>query len=351
MTAPTDGRDDIPMSSAGKVKAKKASWLWHQRLTHGSVNLIAGRSCSGKSTVVAALVADITGGPSLPGQLAARPRGPVLWCSAEENIRTVVIPRLKRSRAKLAHVHFPGVDGSGITRHLLELPGDLSWVKAQAWHHGVKAIVLDPLASYCPFTDLNQQQQVRSLLGQLRALAEDCDLTWICVAHPSKQRSGPILDRLFGSASLVHFCRSVLLVGEHPERDGRRVIVHAKPSEGPPAPTLSFRLALDPKGKAPPCVEWDGECPVTVDDLSGEGLTAGDLDSHIDARDLLRERCRDWRPAKDVLREGLEAGLSERTLRNAKAELKMASRYINDGATGARWEWGPPDSKKKGGEA
>lgn len=342
----------IPWSHAGEIKKKSTRWLWDRRVSEGSVMLVAGRGGSGKSTLVAALVADITGGPPMPGG-KKRSRGrSVLWLTAEEGTQTVVAPRLRRMGAVVKRVVFPGVDSAGVTQHMIQLPGDLVFLRGLVQLKNAAAIVLDPLASFCPTVDLNQQQQVRQLMGSLRMVSEATGVTWVCIAHPNKSRSGPILDRIFGSAAISHFARSVLLVGEHPEMDGRRVVVHAKTGEGEFAPTLAFRLEIDEAKPGPPGVEWLGEVPITKDHLTTEGMTAGDLDAHVDARALLRERCKEWRRAKEVLAEGLAAGIKEHTLRNAKAELKMDSRFQNDGINPPFWEWGPPGSKDtKGGKS
>lgn len=305
--------------------------------------MMAGRGGSGKSTVAAALAASVTGGPLMHANVEKpRCRGSVLWFGAEESAPKTVTPRLRAAGARMAKVIYPGLDDEGQVQHAIEFPADLHHVRDMCGDLNVKLCIVDPLASYCPGIDLNQQQPVRQLLGAMRLVAEQIGFSWLLIAHPNKSRTGPILDRIFASAALVHVCRSVLLVGEHPAADGRRVVVHAKTNEGEYMPTVCFRLNIDPEKKLPPTVSWIGEVPVTKEMLGVEAMDAGECDQHLDARALLRGSLTEWRPAKEIIAEAAAAGIGERSLRTAKAELQIPSRRVANGLTNPHWEWGPP---------
>jgi putative DNA primase/helicase len=340
--------DAMPYTTAGRVRARKVRWLWWERVAEGSVTVLAGRSGGGKSTIATALVADVTGGPRLPCQVGPRIRGGVLWLSAEESPAKVMKPRFRAAGARAGKVVYPGVDDDGITQHFVELPADLHHLRLMVLDLDVRLIVLDPLASFCPQVDLNQQQPVRELMKGLRTVSEQTGVAWVLICHPNKTRTGPVEDRIFGSGAIKDFARSVLLVGGHPEADGRQVVVHVKASEGQVSPSLAFRFRRDPAGKVPPTLDWCGEVPVTKEMLGVEALDAGELDQHRDARELLRSLVKEWRPSKEVMSEALAAGIGERTLRTAKAELAIPSRRVANGFGPPHWEWGPPPPPKGG---
>lgn len=337
----------IPVALASGIRQRKTRWLWTGRLSCGSVALLAGRSSSGKSTLAAGIAAQLTGGPRLAGHEGPVVRGAVLWLSAEESLATIVKPRLRAAGANLRKVAFPGSDEYGVTQHAVEFPADLPALRTLILDMNAALVIVDPLASYTPSIDLNAQQAVRQLMGGLQTVSQQTGVTWLVVAHPNKSRTGNVLDRIFGSGAIRDFARSILLVGEHPECDGSRVVVNAKQSEGAEAPSLRFRFAFKDDKPLPPRVDWQGETPVTKEMLGVDAMDAGEQDGYLDARELLRTILTDWRPAKEVLAEGQAAGISERTMRAAKAELRCASRRVNDGMRPPHSEWGPPDTKPK----
>lgn len=339
----------LPVVSASSIRRRVIRWLWRDRISIPTTVLLAGRGGVGKSTLAASIAAHVTGGPSLDPASKDKRLGSVLWLSAEENLSVVTRPRLDVAGAKLKSVYFPGVDDTGQVQHAIEFPSDLAKLQDLACDLGVKLIVVDPLASYCPSVDLNQQQPVRALMAALKLVSERVGLSWLLIAHPNKSKSGNVLDRIFASKSLVDAARSVLLVGNHPDGSDKRVVVHGKTNEGPLATTLGYRLVAD-DNKGVPAVRWIGPQNVTADMLGIEALDAGGTDEHLDARTLLQSLIGDdWRPAQEILTEARRTGIGETTLRKAKAELGVPSKRVDNGLADAHWEWGiPPNGWPKG---
>lgn len=338
------GRQDDgppPCPTAANIRRKKQRWLWTGRLAVGSAALLGGRGGIGKSTIGAAIAAHVTGGPQLVGHVGSRVRGSVLWFPAEENVAVQTVSRLRAAGARMRKVYFPGLDAAGLTERVLEFPLGLGEVEKIARQTKAVLAIVDPLASYVQGIDLNRQQDVRSLFQAFRLVSERSGITWLFIAHPSKVRTGPVLDRLFGSASLVHCARSVMMVGGHPDGSSCRVLVHGKTNEGLPAPSLNYDLPLR-AGQHAPSVQWLGESDVTLEQLGIEALDAGELDAHGDARTLLQTMLsHNAKPAKEVLAEAAACGIGERTMRTAKAELRIPSKRIADGYGNPHWEWGP----------
>jgi hypothetical protein len=330
-----------PCPSAASIRRKKQRWLWFGRLAAASSCILGGRGGAGKSTLAAAIAAHVTGGPTLTAHDGPRSRGGVLWFPAEENVAVQTVARLKAAGARTKKVFFPGLDGAGLTERVVEFPADLGEVEDVARRTGAVLAIVDPLASYVQGCDLNRQQDVRNLFQAFRLVSERTGISWLFLAHPSKVRTGPVLDRLFGSASLVHCARSVMILGGHPDGSAVRVLIHAKTNEG----TLQTALQLDlplRQGQHAPSVQWLGPCDVTLEQLGVEALDAGELDAHLDARELLKRILKDGpRAAKDVLAEATACGIGERTMRKAKAELRCPSVRVDSGYNPPHWDWGP----------
>jgi len=343
------GKDSPPLDvppSAASIRRRKQRWLWTGRLAVSSICLLGGRGGVGKSTLAAAVAAHVTGGSPLAGHDGPRVKGSVLWFPAEENVSVQTVSRLRAAGARMPRVYFPGLDKQGLTERLLDFPSSLAEVENIARQTRAVLIIVDPLASYVVGPDLNRMQDVRQLFAGFRLVSERSGVAWLFIGHPSKMRTGPVLDRLFGSAALVQCARSVMMVGGHPDGTQVRCCVHGKTNEGQLAKTLNYDLPMR-QGQFAPSVQWLGESNVTLEMLGVEALDAGELDAHTDARSLLQKILADGpMPAKDVLTEGAACGIGERTMRAAKAELAIPSSRIDKGYDRPHWEWGPLPKKE-----
>ncbi len=327
--------------TAASIRRRKQRWIWSGRIATGAATVLGGRGGIGKSTIAAAVAAHVTGGPALWGHDGPRVRGSVLWLPAEESVATITVPRLRAAGAKMRQVFFPGLNSQGYTERVIEIPQGLGELEVLCLRHGASLIVVDPLASYVNGVDLNRQQDVRLVYQAMRLVSERTGVAWLLVCHPSKVRTGPLIDRLFGSAAIGHCARSVLIVGRHPDGTERRTVVHDKTNDGEPCPSVDYHIEGHEK-YGTGVIRWEGPSTVTSEQLGIESLDAGELDAHADARRLLTQLLGDGpRPAKEVLQEGAACGIGERTLRAAKAELRIPSRRIADGYGDPHWEWGP----------
>jgi len=307
----------------------------------GTVACLCGRKGTGKSSVAAALAADVSGGPRIKGG-RPRPLGHVLWYAAEEPTSTATQPRLAEAGADLDQVSFLGVDRSGRLERRLSLPGDLWALQRTVVDSGARLLVLDPWTGCLSSgLSLNDEQSLRTALEPLAALADATGCTVLLIGHVRKEGHGPALDQVLGGVAVVNISRSVLRCDTHPDRPERYLLSHVASNVGL-APTLEFSIAGPVAGAG--AVHWHGESALDAETLA-EGIgDSGDRDESADARQLLRRRLDAGRvPAKEMLGEALAAGISQRTLRRAKAKLHVPSYRTRTGAGSVGyWEWGPP---------
>ena len=132
MTLPqTDIHNQAPKitcRSFKRLRKRKVRWLWPSRIALGMLTILEGRKQCGKSTIAAAIAADVTGGPRL-SRGRRRALGDVLWLTVEEDLARAVRPRLEASGAYLARVHFPEQPDRPGELRLLLLPEDLEQAK------------------------------------------------------------------------------------------------------------------------------------------------------------------------------------------------------------------------------
>ena len=99
-------------------------------------------------------------------------------------------------------------------------------------------LVIDPLQAFLPNTaNMNNRQQMRRVLQDLRMLAQQRGFAILLVTHTNKNPSAFGRKRLNGSGELWDTARSVLIMGH--TRDGSKSYVsHEKSSYGVPADTI-----------------------------------------------------------------------------------------------------------------
>jgi hypothetical protein len=328
------------LTPAMAFKPKPITWLWDGAVSIPSLVLLAGRGGCGKSLIAADLAARISTGRNYEDAHRLAAARSVLWLPAEDAVEQVVIPRLRAAQASMNRIFLAGVSEDGTVSKRWSLPGDAEAIGHMAKQVDAALIVLDPLASFCQGIDLNQQQAVRGLCSELYAVALRYGLTWFCLAHPNKATTGAVLDRVFGSASLVHCSRSVMLAGSHPHVPGVKVLIHAKSNEGALCKTKTYSIHVA-DGQA--SIVWGDAANVDAEELGVESLGVGERDAAADARALLIQLLsRQAVPAADVIKEAKDCGIGERTLRTAKAEMRIPSRRETSSMGVVQWVWCPP---------
>ena len=121
--------------------------------------------------------------------------------------------------------------------------------------------------------------------------------------------------------------RSVLLVGRMKKEPSIRVIVHDKSSLAPEGKSVAFSI----EDSTPRWVE--GYEKITASDL----LNGGPTDSKVDmAEKLIRDKLSGAAsaPASEMFQAAKQAGISKRTLKIAKENLK-----VDSVKKGERWHW------------
>lgn len=331
--------DGLQWASLADVSPEAPRWLWQGRVPLGGVTIIGGKKGRGKTSVAAAIAASLLGGAKLPGE-TKRQSGCVCWATIEESYGGAVRPRLELAGAKVSGVWYPTRGPADAFPRSLDLPNGLGQLEASMEQRDCRLAVLDPLSSHIAAGwSMNDGQQARTVVQGLGQVAQAVGGCVLCVQHDRKSAVGGALDRGLGSADIVNCARSVLRCDFHPDKEDVFVLSHVALNGGVLSPSLTFTL----HGPATVAkVKWGEVVLLDADALAEPAGETGERDERVDARRLLYQLLKDGKKTcKDVLLAAREAGVGERRLRAAKAELRIESSAVYYGGS-LCWEWNPP---------
>lgn len=237
------GIREVVATSASDIKPQRIKWLMEKRLPLGVIGLLAGIEGLGKSTYALFISARLTRG-QLPGDFIGKPKG-VAIVATEDSWAHTIVPRLIAGGADLTKIFPLIVKTAKGGRAELTIPDDLDSLRDVVREHDIALVILDPILSrLSPKTDTHRDSAVRANLEPLAKLADEENLTVLGIIHLNKSgNGGDLLSKIMGSRAFSAVVRSTLIVGEDPEDDTCRVLVHAKSNLGPKAPSIGFRIS------------------------------------------------------------------------------------------------------------
>ena len=324
------------------VAPETVRWLWSGYLPAGKLVLLIGDPGTGKSCVMLDLVARVSRGGQWPDGSPA-PRGSALILTAEDGLADTVRPRLDALGGDPRRVYALRSVLAGGREQPFSLARDLDTLERAIAETGAVLVGIDPLSAYLgQRIDSFKDDQVRSVLGPVAALAERTGVTIVGILHLTKDAERRAIYRALGSVAFTAAPRAVFAVGEHPDEPERRLLVPVKANLARKPPVLGFRLR---EAGSAVVVEWDAEPVEGLDaDAVLSGAGAEDRDERRDAEgfllDLLGEG--DVVKASDVFRAARQAGISERTLRRAKRKLGVESSHEGQPGQAGTWYWWLP---------
>ena len=260
------------------------------------------------------LAANGSRGRGLPG---AEPFEPwrTLMLTAEDGLADTLRPRLDRLGADVNRIF--GFED------LLDLSSSegLGLLERAIANRGPRLVIIDPTVAYVGArTDLHRANQVRAVLGPLARLAARTQTAIVAIRHLNKSQGVQSLYRGQGSIDFTAAARSVLLVGSDPGEPEQRVVIHLKSNLERNGRSLAFTIRDG-------VFAWSGWSQLTARDLLQDDRAAEERTAIGEAKDFLVELLADGpQGSKEVLQGAKAAGISEKTLRRAKSQLKVKVR-------------------------
>jgi putative DNA primase/helicase len=330
-----DGLLLVPMAS---VAPEAVRWLWEGRIASGKLAIVDGDPGLGKTTLLLDIAARISRGRPMPDGRDGVGPGNVVILTAEDGLADTIRPRLDAAGADLDRIFAIGdVDDRGTPR-LASIPEDVGRIEAAIARHHPALLIFDPFVAYLgERVNANRDQDVRRALAPLAKSAERTGVAVVVVRHLRKASSDQPLYRGGGSIGIIGAARIGLLVAHAPNDESTRILAVTKCNLGPIAPAIAFHLEFD-GAAAGSRVVWEGSTSHTAAEL----LVVQDEEQgqRRDAEVFLQEVLGAGAVlATEVLAESRWAGISPRTLRRAKAALRVVSRREG---WGGRWSWALP---------
>jgi len=358
---PQDREEDtrrVVLTPASQVRPKAVHWLWEGRLPKGALTVLAGREGLGKSTLCAHLAAGITRG-EVEGQSLGTP-GVVLWITAEDDPAYNVVPRLIAAGANRDLVQFVNVTTLAGGEGVPIFPRDLRRVEAAVQESGAVLLIVDPLVSVMDSkVNTHNDASIRQALDPLSALARDCDVTVLGLAHVGKARIGDFADRVLGSRALTAAARSVLaLVRDADDPEERRLclgLAKTNYADKNKVPTLVLELRpeLVPIGGGEVSsvgkVIMLGTTEKSVSDLLADSDDIQDREEGNDADSWLKSYLEGQGGealVSDIKRDCQKDGISFDVLKRRKSRhgIKSSKSGMNGG-----WLWSLPEAQTEEG--
>lgn len=297
------------------VKAQKVSWLMPPMIPRGMITIMEGDPGVGKSFLAMHIAAQVSIGGELPGGKRLR-KGRVLYLSNEDDPSYTIRPRIDAMGGN--------PDNIAIQTEYLSLDDDgIDTVFAEVKRSPVQLIIVDPLFSYVPASqDAFKPNVIRSLLSQLKDIAEYCDAAVVIIRHLTKTKRDKAIYQGGGSMDVIGAARSAILVAEHPENSSQKVMAHLKHNISERGKSWIYELVQDKKHNVP-VLKWVGPSDLTVDDLFSTDEVGRQSAQEV-AMEYLKQQLGDGpRPTKKIEMGAEARGISKRTLDRARKELNI----------------------------
>lgn len=335
-------------------------WLWYPLVPRGSLTLVIGQPATGKTTMLAWLAARLSRGDALPNfsghpsPVVRQEPQLVAWYDSEST-GGALRRRLEAVGADLGMVRYASPDTATTLDAVDTIKADLA-----AMPRLPALVVFDTLGGFLTGkSSLESMSDMRRLLRPLAALADETGTAVVMLHHEGKGRRADLMHAGVGSIGIMGAARSALFCGKHPDSEGVYVMVHAKASEEATAQPVAYRLERHEleNGASTVKVALDGVSNVNPLDVVNRPLPEdGERGALTEAVEWLEGYLDEGPELKaDILKAAKREGISERTLKRAKATLGVESgkRQVEGvGWPKCPYEWylahhGPPSEDRE----
>ncbi len=317
----TEQKIELKMIRMSEIQSQEIEWLWYPFIPYGKLTIIQGDPGDGKTTMVLNLAAKLSKGEALDENMKVTEPVNVIYQTAEDGLADTVKPRLELAGADCERIIV--IDESDKSLSMVDERLEQAIVRT-----GARLLILDPIQAYLGGgMDMNRANEARDMTKKLGALAEKTKCAIILIGHMNKASGNKAAYRGMGSIDFFAVARSVLLVGRVEGESNTRAVVQIKNNLAAFGHPKAFALSEDG-------FKWLGDYEITVDEVLG-GITPK-ANKMEQAKQMLRELAETQSAvlSNEIFDRANELGISKRTLENAKKELGVQTRKINNA-----WYW------------
>jgi predicted ATP-dependent serine protease len=316
-----DNKIELKMIKMSEVQSQEIEWLWYPFIPYGKLTIIQGDPGDGKTTMVLNLAAKLSKGEQMDEGMNIAEPTTVIYQTAEDGLADTVKPRLELAGADCERIVV--IDESDKSLSMADERLEEAIQKTKA-----RLLILDPIQAYLGGEmDMNRANEARDMTKKLGALADKYKCAIVLIGHMNKASGNKAAYRGMGSIDFFAVARSVLLVGRVEGEPELRAVVQIKNNLAVFGHPKAF--ALSESG-----FRWIGDYDITVDEVLG-GI-APKANKMEQAKIMLRElaETRNAVQSSEVFEMADEQGISKRTMENAKKELGIRAKKINNS-----WYW------------
>lgn len=304
-----------------EIQSQEIEWLWYPFIPYGKLTIIQGDPGDGKTTMVLNIAAKLSNGIGIDEEMRTAVPMNIIYQTAEDGLADTVKPRLEIAGADCKRIAV--IDESEKSLSMVDERLEEAIIRTNA-----RLLILDPIQAYLGGDmDMNRANEARDMTKKLGLLAEKYKCAIVLIGHMNKAAGNKAAYRGMGSIDFFAVARSVLLIGRVDGQPDIRAMVQIKNNLAPSGHSKAFELADGG-------FSWRGDYEITADELLG-GL-APKANKLEQAKQLLRElaETNSTMPSNEIFNLAEAEGISKRTMENAKKELQIRAKKINNS-----WYW------------
>lgn len=317
---------------------EEAEWIVPGWIPKGQVTVVAADGGVGKTTLWCNIVAAMSSGTNCildpPGY--TRQAEKVGFLTTEDSVRKKLKKKLRLAGANPHNIITPDflADKEGLLQGM-----KFGSEKLRRFVSSFKLIlcVFDPVQGFIP-PDINMgsRNAMRDCMAPLISLGEEYGTTFLIICHTNKRKGAWGRDRIADSADLWDIARSVIMAGVTEDRN-IRYLSNEKNNYAQLQETVLFTIGKDG------CILRTGTTWKRDREYTQEAVVAASAPKREDCKQFLLKLLDENGgriKSKEMEERAKEAGYSQKTIRNAKDDLKNteAIRYKNEGF-GAEKVW------------
>lgn len=310
---------------------EEAEWIVPGWIPKGQVTVIAADGGVGKTTLWCNIVAAMSSGTNCildpPGY--TRQAEKVGFLTTEDSVRKKLKKKLRLAGANPHNIITPDflADKEGLLQGM-----KFGSEKLRRFVSSFKLIlcVFDPVQGFIP-PDINMgsRNAMRDCMAPLISLGEEYGTTFLIICHTNKRKGAWGRDRIADSADLWDIARSVIMAGVTEDRN-IRYLSNEKNNYAQLQETVLFTIGKDG------CILRTGTTWKRDREYTQEAVVAASAPKREDCKQFLLKLLDEnggRMKSKEMEERAKEAGYSQKTIRNAKDDLKNteAIRYKNEG--------------------
>lgn len=295
--------------------------MWYPFIPYGKLTIIQGDPGDGKTTLVLNIAEKLSNGETLDKNMEIKESINIIYQTAEDGLADAVKPRLELAGADCEKNIV--IDESNKSLSMADERLEEAIVRT-----GARLLILEPIQAYLGGgMDMNRANEARDMTKKLGALAEKTKCAIILIGHMNKASGNKAAYRGRGSIDFFAVARSVLLVGRVEGEPDIRAVIQIKNNLAALGHPKAFALSEDG-------FQWLGDYVITAEKVLGGIAPKANKMEH--AKHMLREltETQNMVLSNEIFDRADESGISKRTLENAKKDMGIRAKKINNS-----WYW------------